>query len=40
VIDVEDRDLFWYAETAEEAWRGIVAWHEAAGQPLFAAADA
>jgi uncharacterized protein (TIGR00730 family) len=35
VIDAEDRDLFWYAETAEEIWRGILHWHEAAGQPLF-----
>jgi uncharacterized protein (TIGR00730 family) len=35
VIDAEDRDLFWYAETAEEIWRGILEWHEAAGRPLF-----
>ena len=31
VIDEEDRDLFWFAETAEEAWRGILAWHDASG---------
>jgi len=35
VIDPEDRDLFWFAETAEEIWRGILDWHVAAGQPLF-----
>ncbi len=26
VIDAEDRDLFWYAETAEEIWDGIRSW--------------
>jgi len=26
VIDPEDRDLFWYAETAEEIWAGIQKW--------------
>lgn len=35
VIDPEDRDLFWYAESAEETWNGILAWHEAHGTPLF-----
>ena len=35
VIDPEDRDLFWYAETAPEIWRGILRWHEANGTPLF-----
>ncbi len=34
-IDAEDRELFWYAETAEEAWDGILAWHTANGNPLF-----
>ena len=34
VIAQEDRALFWFAETAEEIWRGILHWHEAAGQPL------
>jgi uncharacterized protein (TIGR00730 family) len=34
VIDPEDRDLFWYAETAEEIWDGILRWYEANGQPL------
>jgi uncharacterized protein (TIGR00730 family) len=36
VIDPEDRELFWYAESAEAIWRGILQWHEAAGQPLLA----
>ena len=26
VIDPEDRELFWYAETAEEVWAGIQKW--------------
>lgn len=33
-IDAEDRELFWFAESAQEIWDGIVAWHDAAGQPL------
>jgi uncharacterized protein (TIGR00730 family) len=32
VIDAEDRDLFWFAETAEEIWQGLQAWYEAAGE--------
>jgi len=36
VIDAEDRDLFWFAETAEDIWRDILAWYEASGRPLFA----
>jgi uncharacterized protein (TIGR00730 family) len=35
VIDEEDRELFWYAETAEEIWNGIRQWHETNGTPLF-----
>jgi hypothetical protein len=35
VIADEDRELFWYAETAREAWEGILDWHEANGTPLF-----
>ena len=35
VIEAEDRDLFWYAESAQEIWRGILEWHEANGTPLF-----
>jgi uncharacterized protein (TIGR00730 family) len=34
VIDQEDRELFWFAETAQEIWDGILAWHAAAGAPL------
>lgn len=34
VIDPEDRELFWFAETAEEIWDGILHWHEACGTPL------
>jgi uncharacterized protein (TIGR00730 family) len=35
-IDDEDRELFTYAETAGEAWAGILAWHEQNGSPLLA----
>jgi uncharacterized protein (TIGR00730 family) len=35
VIDPEDRELFWYAETAQEIWQSILGWHEANGTPLF-----
>jgi len=34
VIDEEDRNLFWYAETAEDIWEGILCWHETNGEPL------
>jgi len=34
MIDPEDRDLFWYAETAEEAWNSILRWYDSAGMPL------
>ena len=27
VIDPEDRELFWFAETARDIWDGIVHWH-------------
>ncbi len=37
VIDEEDRELFWYAETAEEIWQGILDWYEAAACPIDAA---
>jgi uncharacterized protein (TIGR00730 family) len=35
VIDPEDRELFWFAETAQEVWDGIVHWHQVNGEPLF-----
>src|SRR5664279_1363997 len=34
VIDVEDRDLFWFAETAQDIWDGILHWHDTSGEPL------
>jgi uncharacterized protein (TIGR00730 family) len=34
VIDEEDRELFWYAETAQEIWDGILHWYRLAGAPL------
>ncbi len=39
VIDPEDRDLFWYAESAEDAWRDILDWYEAVGRPLLPPAE-
>jgi len=38
VIDLEDRELFWFAETAQEIWDGILDWHCACGEPLHPAA--
>jgi hypothetical protein len=35
VIEAEDRELFLYAETAEEIWQKILAWHAARGAPLL-----
>jgi uncharacterized protein (TIGR00730 family) len=35
VIDAEDRDLFWFAETAKEIWDGILRWYDACGAPLL-----
>ncbi len=35
VIDAEDLELFWFAETAEDAWAGILDWYEKKGTPLF-----
>jgi uncharacterized protein (TIGR00730 family) len=34
VIDPEDRELLWFAETAPDAWKGILGWYEACGTPL------
>jgi len=34
VIDAEDRELFWYAETAGEIWQGIQLWYERYGESL------
>ncbi len=38
VIDPEDRDLFWYAEEAEEIWDGLQRWYQSAGRELTGAA--
>ncbi|HUJ88352.1 MAG TPA: TIGR00730 family Rossman fold protein [Burkholderiales bacterium] len=35
VIDAEDRELLWFAETAQEIWDGILHWYRLAGEPLF-----
>jgi len=35
VIDPEDQDLFWYADTAEEIWEDILNWYLAKGEELF-----
>ena len=34
VIDAEDRELFWFAETAKEIWDSILHWYDACGAPL------
>ena len=34
VIDADDRELFWFAETAKEIWDGILHWYGACGAPL------
>jgi uncharacterized protein (TIGR00730 family) len=35
VIDPEDEALFCFAETAEQAWRDILRWYAATGNPLL-----
>jgi uncharacterized protein (TIGR00730 family) len=34
-IDSEDRDIFWFAENAREAWQGIIDWYEQSDEPLI-----
>lgn len=34
-IDPEDRELFWYAETAQEIWNGIIWWYKSKGEALI-----
>jgi uncharacterized protein (TIGR00730 family) len=34
VIDAEDRELFWFAETAAQIWDGILHWYDVCGAPL------
>jgi uncharacterized protein (TIGR00730 family) len=36
VIAAEDREIFWYAETAQEIWDGILHWYDKSGEPLSA----
>jgi hypothetical protein len=31
-VDPEDRELLWFAETADEIWQGILDWYAAAGR--------
>jgi predicted Rossmann-fold nucleotide-binding protein len=38
VIDAQDRKLFWFAETAQDIWDGILRWYEGAGAPLVPSA--
>ena len=35
VIDAEDRELFWFAETAAEIWDDINEWYRRKGEPLI-----
>lgn len=35
LIDARDTKLFWYAESAEQIWAGIVEWYDRAGTPLL-----
>ena len=35
MIDPEDRELFWYAETAQEIWDDIHRWYDKAGLTLM-----
>jgi len=39
VIDPEDRELFWFAETAADIWDGIQRWHDQNGSSLFPCED-
>lgn len=35
VIDTEDRDLFWFAESAEDIWNGLQQWYKLNGEALI-----
>lgn len=39
LIDKEDLELFWYAETAQQIWDSIVEWYKTAGTPLLCETD-
>ena len=34
-IDAEDRELFWFAESADDIWNDILRWYELAGLPFI-----
>ncbi|MFT6268789.1 MAG: hypothetical protein ACJAVV_001604 [Alphaproteobacteria bacterium] len=34
VIDCEDRELFWYADTADDIWQSINNWYEQKGEAI------
>jgi uncharacterized protein (TIGR00730 family) len=38
-VDAEDRELLWFAETAQEIWDGIEHWYRQAGEPVFPSID-
>ena len=38
VIEAENRELFWFAESAEEVWNDILRWYEMMGRPLLPSA--
>ena len=35
VIDIEDRELFWFAETADDIWEGLLCWYDRSGESLI-----
>jgi len=35
VIDEEDRELFWFAETAEDIWSGLQDWYKSIGETMI-----
>jgi hypothetical protein len=34
VIDAEDRELFWFAEAADQIWGSILDWYDTCGASL------
>jgi len=34
-IDEEDKELFWYAETAQDIWEGLQCWYDNTGEKLI-----
>jgi len=35
VIDFEDRELFWFAESADQIWQGLQSWYQRKGETLI-----